>query len=956
MKAKNLAYKTSTRIIDTRGFALIIDILFLTISISVISAFIEEIWLFTPVIISIYYTLTESVFGCTIGKYFFKLRVIDKNCNKPKFYKVLLRSLFFLIELNPITFIITYIIVRRSEFKQRLGDRVSGIFIVYKKDLMEYMNNESENSMEFEDFVRYHRNPSVEVVKHNSGAYKIASDKQYIEINDIRKKLIGIDNMTYDELINQVKEGARFRYFYVCVSVIVLTNRSTSDIYFIPAGESLFRHHLKYTGITLLFGWWGIPWGIIWTISSIVKNLKGGEDITDEILNIIYSEIKWKEEKQSALSSEEISKVTADELSIKLNDMSDYEFKTKYLYNISKFSDEIKELIKNEDEYRKSKNHNYEYYTPQNVEDISFAERPIFNNGTSQNKKKKPYGAIIAVIVILIFVAIAVSDEDYERLANSEYDAKNYIKAVEYVDLYLKDNPDDVNAFLFKIDSLYSLGKYEEAIAVCNELEAKSPGNKENYLYMGQCNYGMEKFNESIKWFDKSLAIDKQYLPPYEWKANAYYELAEYEKSINIANALLALDGNSSSGLKVKGEAQIALKKYDEALKTFEKAILAKSDDVELEIYKMEILIRQKKYAELIETCKKVNEKYPTNENAMWYMGDCYSAKEDHKNAIQCYEKALAINPKNDSVLTSIAIEYYLMQDYKKSAEYTEKAQNLNADNNTAIALKEKLEEAQKPESVRIANFVKENYLYLDKIKNADAIIDAFAKKDKVNLNDIKKFINSIRYKDDEFTFVISGEEYDYLQNYEESNHISVESINDNTKYIKIFMFTQGTAYEFKDALDKIKNPKNQNLIIDLRDNPGGLAYPTNNILDALLPECVTSYIVYRDGYINTYTSDASQVKFKHIYIFVNENSASSSELLSLGLKKYLNNVTIIGTPTVGKGVGQITFEDKKKKYLIFLVNHYWNVKEKNIMGSNIKPDILVKGKTDAEYFSKVKR
>lgn len=57
------------------------------------------------------------------------------------------------------------------------------------------------------------------------------------------------------------------------------------------------------------------------------------------------------------------------------------------------------------------------------------------------------------------------------------------------------------------------------------------------------------------------------------------------------------------------------------------------------------------------------------------------------------------------------------------------------------------------------------------------------------------------------------------------------------------------------------------------------------------------------------------KVKFKHIYIFVNQNSASSSELLSLGLKKYLNNVTIIGTPTVGKGVGQITFEDKNKKY-----------------------------------------
>ncbi|HEY9060809.1 MAG TPA: S41 family peptidase [Pseudobacteroides sp.] len=637
--------------------------------------------------------------------------------------------------------------------------------------------------------------------------------------------------------------------------------------------------------------------------------------------------------------------------------MSDYEFKTKYVYNMSKFSGEILGLIKSEDEYRKSKNHNYENYTPQNLEVGAFKERPVPNYGTSHNRNRKPYAAILTLIFILIIVVIAVvpSSKDYEKLANAEFEAKNYSKAAEYVELYLKDHPDDVNAFLFKIDSLYLLGKYVEVIAECNKLETISPGNKENYLYMGLCNYNMAKFNESIKWLDKSIGIDRKYSSAYEWKASAYYELKEYDESIKTVDALLAFDMYNSIGLKVKGESLMALEKYDESIKTFEKAIIVKSDDVELEIDKMEALYRQKKYTELIETCKKVNKKFPNNENAMWYMGDCYSAKEDHANAILCYENALKINPKNDNVLTSIALEYYDMQDYIKASEYTDKAQNSNADNSTAVLLKKELEEAKKPENVRIANFVKENYLYLDKTKNADNIIDAFARKDKVNLEDINKFINSIRYKDDKFTYFISGEEYDNLEDYKESNHIAVETINDNTKYIKILMFTQGTAYEFKDALDKIKNPEKQKLIIDLRDNPGGLAYPTNNILDALLPECVTSYVVYRDGYINTYSSAASQVKFKHIYIFVNQNSASSSELLSLGLKKYLDNVTIIGTPTVGKGVGQITFEDKKKKYVIFLVNHYWNVKEKNIMGSNIKLDILVKGKSDADYFSKVK-
>jgi len=69
MKVQNLAFKTSIKIIETRATAFFIDFLILVISTFIISAFIEGIWLFTPVLISVYYTMTESIFGCTIGKY-----------------------------------------------------------------------------------------------------------------------------------------------------------------------------------------------------------------------------------------------------------------------------------------------------------------------------------------------------------------------------------------------------------------------------------------------------------------------------------------------------------------------------------------------------------------------------------------------------------------------------------------------------------------------------------------------------------------------------------------------------------------------------------------------------------------------------------------------------------------------------------------------------------------------
>jgi len=73
-------------------------------------------------------------------------------------------------------------------FKQRIGDKVSGIFVVYKRDLDEYLNNEYENSMEFNDFVNYYRDSSIELAKNYAGSYRITSNTQYININNTRKK------------------------------------------------------------------------------------------------------------------------------------------------------------------------------------------------------------------------------------------------------------------------------------------------------------------------------------------------------------------------------------------------------------------------------------------------------------------------------------------------------------------------------------------------------------------------------------------------------------------------------------------------------------------------------------------------------------------------------------------------------------------------------------------------
>ena len=94
----------------------------------------------------------------------------------------------------------------------------------------------------------------------------------------------GIEQMTPEQIAAEVKIGARFVVFQYCISVLVITFKRGSDVYFIRPGESTLSKSIPFTLCSLLLGWWGIPWGPIWTISTIAKNLSGGLDVTNRIL------------------------------------------------------------------------------------------------------------------------------------------------------------------------------------------------------------------------------------------------------------------------------------------------------------------------------------------------------------------------------------------------------------------------------------------------------------------------------------------------------------------------------------------------------------------------------------------------------------------------------------------------------------------------------------------------
>ena len=93
-----------------------------------------------------------------------------------------------------------------------------------------------------------------------------------------------LKGMSPNELQAELQRGARLVYFTYVFSVLVMSFKRGSGIYVVPPGESAVVPGLKYTGLSVLVGWWGIPWGIIWTIMALVKNFQGGTDVTEQSL------------------------------------------------------------------------------------------------------------------------------------------------------------------------------------------------------------------------------------------------------------------------------------------------------------------------------------------------------------------------------------------------------------------------------------------------------------------------------------------------------------------------------------------------------------------------------------------------------------------------------------------------------------------------------------------------
>jgi hypothetical protein len=90
--------------------------------------------------------------------------------------------------------------------------------------------------------------------------------------------------MQPSEIRFEVDRGARFVVYQYAVSVLIMSFRRNSDVQFVRANQSRAVKSLPWTGLSLFLGWWGIPWGFIYTPQVLYRNLKGGTDVTPAVI------------------------------------------------------------------------------------------------------------------------------------------------------------------------------------------------------------------------------------------------------------------------------------------------------------------------------------------------------------------------------------------------------------------------------------------------------------------------------------------------------------------------------------------------------------------------------------------------------------------------------------------------------------------------------------------------
>jgi carboxyl-terminal processing protease len=240
-------------------------------------------------------------------------------------------------------------------------------------------------------------------------------------------------------------------------------------------------------------------------------------------------------------------------------------------------------------------------------------------------------------------------------------------------------------------------------------------------------------------------------------------------------------------------------------------------------------------------------------------------------------------------------------------------------------------------------------------------IPDSPAEKVGIKAGDIIISVDGTEYTADDFDNIskyIKGEEgtsvnivierngerlsFDIVREKINTNPITTKLLSNNIGYLKLPSFDEGTSEDFKTKVEELTQNGVKSLIIDLRNNGGGIVDESTTIADYLLEkgETIISTVNNKDEKKVTYSTKDPIFEIP-VVVLVNENSASASEILACSLQDN-ERATIVGTKTYGKGIIQTLLSLSDGSGLKITTEEYYTPKGTTIHKVGITPNYEV--------------
>lgn len=181
-----------------------------------------------------------------------------------------------------------------------------------------------------------------------------------------------------------------------------------------------------------------------------------------------------------------------------------------------------------------------------------------------------------------------------------------------------------------------------------------------------------------------------------------------------------------------------------------------------------------------------------------------------------------------------------------------------------------------------------------------------------------------------------------------EAKTVSYTLLDNNIGYLSISQFEEVTTKQFKAAVEDLQSQGMKGLVIDIRNNPGGLLDTVVGMLKYMLTDGLIVYTEDKQGNRKEYKGQDNDEFNLPLAVIVNGNSASASEIFAGAIQDY-GKGTIIGTQTYGKGIVQTVKPLTDGSAIKFTIAKYFTPKGQDIHGKGVTPDMVVEYDTDAD-------